>query len=205
MKIRRSQAAVITGALLVAGVAAQASAAAPKPVCNLVVDPAGDANYLSVTSTPLPSEDGLDLLSGDIATNATTLTAVVRVKNLASANTAPLGRAFYVNFVVGATTYYIDATTSPLTGQTGSVGYAATTRQGLPGVVTVIFDNAKNEIRMSTPIASFSKDPIKPKTRISGINLLAQRLLVRVTLTTDQTDVGNSYKAGTPSCVKVGK
>lgn len=214
MKIRRVQAAAI-GAVLIAGVGATQAGAATKAkpakpvkqVCDEVSDVTGDATGFLEPGL-LPSEPGLDIVSADIATNTTTLTAVVRVLKLSSTTLAPTGRTFYVNFTVGGTQLYIHGDSTPTSGITGGVGTIATTRTEMAGVVKVTYDNAKSEVRMSVPLAVFGKkSPIKKGTHITAINALSQReidlVAVAITPTADETGNGD-YVAGTPSCVKVG-
>lgn len=216
MRIRRAYAIAAMGALTATGVAQQANAASkpkPKPippVCNLVTDPADDAKDFLILTGALPSsEPALDIISGDVATDAKNLTAVVRVKDLSGTSTSPTGRTYYFYFTVGSTQFFLNADDDAISGKSGGVGYVGTTgRASLTGGVapTVVWDTAKNEIRMTTPLSSFaSKETIKPKTKLTALNILAQRLMVAITPTADTTAEGKDYSAGALSCVKVGK
>ena len=85
----------LTAVVLSTGVAsAVTTKPAPKPVCNLVVDKAGDASVLG----PDPSDASLDILSADVASHAKYLTAVLRIRNLAASSLAATGRNYYVQF-----------------------------------------------------------------------------------------------------------
>jgi hypothetical protein len=192
--------AVLRGAIVVATLALltpawQAHAAAKKkPACHLVADAAGDATG---TGLPVgaPNDANLDIVGADIATNATTLTAVVRLASLAAGDSsAPTGREYQVVFNVGTTTSSVDAVISPSgTSWAGGIG---------KGVV----DAAKKEIRISVPLSALDV-PIKPKTPLTKVGARTYRVLGSDQIllgNTDSADSSSTYIAGWPSCVKVG-
>ena len=98
MKLARpALAAALVASVTAAGVAGAATKPKLKPACHLIADASGDAPFFG----PSPSDDTLDITSGDIATNAKTLTGVVRVKNLTATSTSTYtGQTYYVQFSV---------------------------------------------------------------------------------------------------------
>src|SRR3954451_18472307 len=68
-----------------------------KPACKLVTDGSGDAKGTGTAVTTPSSDANLDIITADIATNATTLTGVLRVsKPSASDSMAPTGWEYQV-------------------------------------------------------------------------------------------------------------
>src|SRR5687768_3148932 len=87
---------LIATSLLLTGAVGNATTASAKPkaVCNLVSDAKADAGYNNV-----PGADGDDIVSADLASDATTLTGVVRLAGLSASDPqAPLGRNYSVLF-----------------------------------------------------------------------------------------------------------
>src|SRR5437764_15191751 len=92
----------VTAALAIALTGASAHAAAkkkpapkPKPVCHLITDPATDG--------PPSGDSSLNIISADIASNASAITAVIRVQKLADPDlTAPEGRFYELEFTGSA-------------------------------------------------------------------------------------------------------
>ncbi len=208
MRARPALALALLPVLLAAGAA---SAAAPKPVCNLVTDAAGDGTgFLFTDMDYLPNDPNLDLVSGDVATKGRTITAVIRTAELALSDSAsPTGRAYYANFTVGGTELFLSAALDGAGAATYSGGYIDTTRTSL-GAVTGVVDVAKKEVRISAPVSLFAEQAkIKDGVKITDLNLLAQRYvgdrsLAGATPSADEAVGGKSYAAGAPSCVTVG-
>ena len=196
---------------VVAGGAAVA-APKPKPVCNLVIDAKGDGTgFLMTDADYLPNDPNLDLVSGDIASNAKLVTAVIRTDAQALSDTnAPTGRAYYANFVVGEAELFLSAALDGAGAATYSAGYVDTTRKSL-GAVTGTIDVAKKEVRITAPTSIFAEHAaLKPGTKITDLSLLAQRYVgnrsaAGVTPSADEATGGKTYVAGSPSCVAVGK
>jgi len=186
---------------------------APPPVCNLLTDPKGDATDVSLAEGVGPNSPALDILSADIATDATNLTAVLRVDKLSkSDSTSPLGNAWYVYFTGSGPELYVSAIVTP-TGESFSAGYVETTRTSL-GAVTGVFDVNKSEIRITAPLAIFAtQSAIKAGSKLTSLSALTQRYVGAsaagvsrgVTLSADAAEGGKNYVAGTRSCVAVGK
>ncbi len=236
MSARRPLALAATVALVITGVAGSAEAAKrpktkPKaipPVCNLVTDPTGDTFLLRSQDTVGqygPQEDALDLTGMDIATNATSLTAVIRVKTLATkVQTAPLGTDYRVQFYLPGEAAAENIFLNARTDATGTPSYAVGTRTVLAqgqsltaklGDATGTFDLAKNEIHMTIPLSMLAgHGATTPGSKIAfaGLDQTSARSTVVNPVTGFATatfaDVANSdkiYVAGTPSCVTVGK
>jgi hypothetical protein len=215
-------------AVLVAG-AGYASAApqpAAKPVCNLIQDAKGDSGI-----SPAPGADGDDIVSADIASDATTITAVLRVAAL-SANDpqAPLGRSYSVLFTApgSADLLYLSARAYPQ-GTKFIYGYQAVDATGVTtnytlGEATGTLDTAKGEVHVSAPVkalADGAKAKLGPGAKLSALSATVDRIygqgvvpsqnvgpqrvpLGGFTLQFDNA-AGGSYLMGTPSCVAIGK
>lgn len=221
MKIRAAAAVV---AVILSAAATSASAA---PSCNVISDAAGDAQVLV---TAAPSDDSVDIISGDIASDKNLLTAAIRVKKLAPSNPqAPTGQMYFLLFTApgSADVMFVSAGLFP-TGNEFSYGYqgvdpntGVNTSYRLGDAIGVV-DTDKSELRLSVPIGKFAERAnLKPGTKLSGLlaegrKLYGQRVvpsqqvgparapLGGVTLTFDSGE-GKSYVTGTPSCLAVGK
>lgn len=198
----------------------------PKPVCNLVTDEAGDAQY----NGAVPGTDADDVVGGDIAGDAKTLTGVVRVGDLPAADpTWPTGRAYFLDFSspASAEALFLSARVYPQGAQFvyGYRGVDPTTGLNTSytlGTATGVVDAAKKEVRISAPLSGFaSKGGIKPGTSLSSLAATTWRIAgqgavpsqevgpVRVPvggllLPFDDGAAVKPYVVGTPSCVKPG-
>jgi len=207
VKLVRPAVTVAALACLAGGVTAHAAVA--KPVCNLVTDPAGDASV----QAPLPSDDSLDILSGDVASNAKNVTTVMRLKNLsATSPVAQTGRNYYALFSIpGSANPVYFSLEEDATGQSfnwgdlepGAGGVGTYTRKG---DATGVVDTAKNEIRVTVPVSDLSAlGKAKPGTKITDLNFSTTAVLGVLVSDVDTADGSKSYVAGTASCVKPGK
>lgn len=201
------------------------AAKAPKPVCNLIADAAGDATYNNV-----PGADGDDIVGGDVASDGTKVTGVIRLKALAANDPqAPLGRSYFVEFAVkGAeAVLFVNARTYP-TGTLFTYGYRGIdpnsgigTSYSL-GAATGVVDLAKGEIRITAPNAGFAPSGSKlPKSsKLTGLAATSWRMAGQGLVPSQQVGparvplggvqmmfddgAGGSYTVGAPSCVKPG-
>jgi hypothetical protein len=226
MKVR---AVLLVLALLPVGAASSALAVTrpkPKPVCNIMVDDTGDASYNNV-----PGDGNDDIVSGDLASNGKTITAVIRLASLAQPDPmAPTGQGFFVRWNAKGSDnqLFLSARTFP-TGTQFAYGYSgADPTSGINtsytlGAATGVVDTAKKEIRISAPNASFaaagSKLPLNTKLlspvaeayRIAGQGVVpsqtvgGQRVPIGGLLLMFDDAAGKSYVVGTPSCVTPGK
>jgi hypothetical protein len=193
-------------ACLAGGISAQAAA---KPVCKLVTDDAGDASI----QAPLPNDDSLDIISGDVASNAKNVTTVIRLKNLSGASlVAQTGRNYYAQFdIPGSANPVYFSLEEDATGQTfnwgdlepGAGGVDTYTRKG---EATGVVDTAKNEIRVTVPVSDLSAlGKAKPGTKFTALHFSTTAVLGVLVSDVDTADATKSYVAGTASCVKPGK
>jgi hypothetical protein len=226
MRTRAIGALAIVAALAGTATTQVANAAKVKPVCNLITDPKGDSNLDGV-----PGEGTVDIVSADIASNAKTLTAVVRLADLQNPDPeSPLGLAYYLEFNVpgSSAVWFLTARLYP-TGNHFFFGY-----QGpdplLPlntlyatDAVTGVVDTAKKEIRVSAPLSVVNKSvKVHSGVKLSGLVASAYKVLGQglvpsqnvgpgrlplggLSETYDTAPSSKIYVMGTPSCVAVGK
>jgi hypothetical protein len=205
--------ALVLAATVVAGGAA---VAAPKaaPVCNLFTDPAGDGTGFVLTDQNyLPNDPQLDIVSGDVASDGKSITAVLRLSALEATDTnAPTGRTYYVNFGIGDVELNLSAALDQDGAATYSAGFQDTASRAGLGEVTGVLDLAKKEVRIHAPLAIFAeKLPLKAGTKLEYVEGLAQRYVGNrtagrgVTPSADATEPGKAYTIGAPSCVVPGK
>ncbi len=205
-----SLATVLVGAVALAGGAAAAPA---KPACNLVTDLKGDASFLDTA----PNDASLDIVSADVATDAKKLTAVLRVDRFASLSpTSPLGRGYYVMFNAPKAEFpiYLNLQITP-----DVTRFTWGTRETLPsgsgrfvrkGTATGVVDAAKNELRVTVPLADFSAvTKITKGTKLSGLtaqttSVLGTSATGGLVATVDDAAGNKPYVVGSASCVKPG-
>jgi hypothetical protein len=220
VKIRAAVAASLSLGLVVTG-AANAAVAKPKPkvkpVCNLVTDATGDtfaARSQDTAGKYGPQEDSLDLKSIDLASDAKTVTGVIRVVKLSAVpQTSPYGTSYEMEWLIPGTDnhMYLAAATSVKDGTTFTAGFRdATSNVGTKlADAKGVFDLAKNEIRISTPVSTFGGQGrgMKPGTKITfgDLDQTASRNGVAVSVFADVTTSGVVYTTGAPSCVVPGK
>lgn len=200
--LRTAAALGVVTAIATAGVAQ----AAPKkpaaaPVCNLVTDAEGDSTGGS---------SNLDIVSGDVASDAKSLTGVIRVKKLTDSDgTAPTGVGYQVRFTLPGRELpmYLLASNELGSGSAFEFGEVNGTSLNSLGEATGTFDLAKSEVRITAPAALDGSTKATPGTKISSIRAFAQRRFVVLLSGADSTpaDALGTYTAGAPSCVKPGK
>lgn len=223
--MRRISLAVAALAALPVLVAGHADAA--KVSCKLMTDPAGDA---AVQTLPTPANDNDDLLSADLASNATSITAVVRVKALAYPDPQWVtGRSYGVNFNIKGSPYdeyFLIARTFPQ-----GIQYHLGHRETLPplgsssniydAAVTGSFDKVKGEIRITAPmseltkIGKFTKGTLIKAPAAAIERLAGQGVVPSQTVNGNRIPLGGfryqadlsdgkpgTYALGAPSCVK---
>ena len=185
--------------------AAGGALAAPKPVCNLVKDEKGDAAIVS-------SQPALDIVTGDIATNAKNITAVIRLDGTPSGANAEAAGGTRYSFLFspqGAENpQYLSAlvpfvgeptfrTGQAVTDDAGTTTYTNDTDQ----VEGVIKDD---EVTITAPLSAFaSRASMKSGTKLSGLQV-ETFALVGVFLVPVDDAAGKSYVVGTRSCVTPG-
>lgn len=186
------------------------NAAAAAPACNVVTDAKGDAKGPSGAN----NDPVLDIVSGDVATNAKKITGVVRVDKLneSSAN-YPYGLTWRIDFTIDDTTYFMSAISDrngllAQTGYTDPVSGSGT----IAGAATVVLDKSKNEVRITSSVQNFAnRVNIKPGMKLTAPAARTGAILSIPSVgnlrypTVDTTDPGTTYQAGSASCVPVGK
>ena len=215
MRLLRPALCLVIAASLVGVTAAQAATKPkPKPVCNLLTDPAGDADGTFLAEGVMPaSEDGVDIVTGDVAADKKFLTTVLRVKKLTTTSpTAPGGLHWKFFITVGGEQIYTQAI-APTGGAPlftyGKIDPTAGTSAKL-GNAQGVLDTAKNEVRVSVPIGALPMK-LKTGTRIDTLEPNAGRFYGAPTGSpslSDSTDSASSskvYRAGTLSCVTPGR
>lgn len=200
---------------LVGGLGLTSASAALKPVCNLLTDAKGDATG----GTGAANDPVMDIISADVASNAKKITAVLRVQKLAATSVNyPLGISWRVSFTIADTNYTMSAL-SDRSGVASQTSYSdPTTGQGTiaRAPTTAVLDTAKNEVRITASVVAFGdRVNVKPGTAVTalsattvGIFQLPVNPVVNGNLryaTADTATGGSDYKAGTASCVVVGK
>lgn len=199
--------ALVTLAVLGSGVSANATTKVkvkpkPKPVCNLVTDPKGDADSGELGSN---EDQAMDILSADIATNATQITAVIRVVKLPTTDTMSPSGLFYEFSFTGSAN------------QTGHPMYVQIEPTGTvwqDGNGTGVLDYKKNEIHITLPLSYFGTGAaaVVPGPPLHNFTVYADVANPAKPLPTTLSVLGDAagpaqtaYVPGTPSCVTVGK
>lgn len=212
--LRPTFAVLAAVSIVTAGAATAAPKAAPtKPSCNLLVDDVGDAQLLGVA----PNDPNLDIVTGDLASNAKIVTAVLRVASFAAVDPqSPLGRGYYVLFTAPGLDFpiYFNMQITPDVTRfawgdleklaTGSGRYVK------KGAATGIIDAAKGEIHISVPVADLKAvAKVSPGTKLTDINASATAVLGTsatggLVFTVDTANATKPYIAGSRSCVTPG-
>lgn len=158
---------------LVVAVAAPGASAAPKsapkaaPTCNTIKDPAGDTFAARSQDAPPnggspqygPQEDGLDVISADLASDGKVVTAAVRIAKLSrSIALSPTGMATGIEFSIGANDTIVRLQAVLVTGQPDRFEVTSIAGDALPnspstyvGAATGVVDLPKNEVRITAP------------------------------------------------------
>lgn len=193
-----------------AGAADAAKRKPPPPPCKTVTDATGDSEY----GAPL------DIVSGDLASNAKTVTAVFRLAEMSKSNSdAPTGQGYYFDFTPAgaATPIYLSYTVTPTT-ESFNYGWVDGSIHRSLGSATGVYDAAKKEVRVSAPVGAWTTygNP-KVGTKILGLTMTSYWVLGAYvpnpatgsttgggSLQTADDAVGKTYVAGSPTCVTVG-
>lgn len=218
----------LVGALVSCVAAAGVAAAAPKPkpkpkpkpappACNLVVDGKGDTE-----SAPFPASDTIDIVSADIASSATAVTAVLRVAKYTANDTNTIyGKRYLVAFEGGGLQgMYLRALDYPLNGTPVSedialpfdfgateVDAAGRTTYASAGPATGTINAGTGEITITVQaadVAAAGFGKLTPGAEFKSINAVTFRRIGTSLLPGDDASTSKRYVAGSPSCVKVG-
>lgn len=209
---------VVAGIALLSSLALVPASAAPIR-CKQIVDQGGDARASAPPSaTPVgPNEPDADIVSGDIASNAKSLTTVVRVAHLGSAlESAPRLVVFEFSFRLGNYDVITRAARS-VDGETFRVQADNPETHDATGespfmLAQGVFDVAHDEVRVSIPLlTATSGRALKPGATfdqlvirvIRGVGLNSEeRASAGEFLDSAQSAV--RYPAGSATCVRVG-
>ena len=202
------------------GVAAAAtpSLAGPSTACMLVRDAVGDATDQPNMTVPGLNQPDLDIVSADVANNATAVTTVVRVQDLGTALEAAGRRNQYrFSFHLGA---YGDVVTYAYRGVDGEKFHVTVPTEGEGTTKTLLpatgaFDVARNEVRVTIPLKQASGNrKIRKPTYITNMSAETFRGVgpvagvaggVGVATGVDSASSTSRYVVGSASCVPVGR
>ena len=180
----------------------------PKPVCNMVLDPANDTE--TGKNAPAAYDPALDVVSADLVTDGTTITVAIRVAGLTSP-LAPEGRYYEAKFwYVGSPyVYAFQAYVGPVQPVEPYADFFS----------PVVVDSARNEIRITEQAAKITGAPklrrgmviehlfvgtdqgdpalpVPPTFKVLGDQAGSQRNVAG--------PPSKPYTVGAPSCVKLG-
>lgn len=208
--------AILAASLLILGGLASQSTAAPKS-CDLVTDPKGDVSNDYQGVGVFPADEGLDVISGDLATNAKTVKVVMKLAAPTGSATAYAKRYIMTFKVAGTANPVAVAAAVTPTGNTFSAGYYGPTATGTgytyPVTSTVVGVIDGSTITITVPLADLSAVPeigaIKKGAKVSGITVTSFRRVPALTQVTGQVIEADpaagkkTYAIGAASCVKV--
>lgn len=202
---------VVATCLAVVVAANPAGAKTAKRVCSIVTDVTND--------TDLPYDANVDVVSADVATNATQLTAVVRVAGSTTEwidPAAPGGRRLRLE-VLGAGSATPIALAYVVEPQSAYAVYEVWSKEATDFVTwnePVPFHATGSTVTMTIPLSVLKKlGRFTPGARLSAVRATTWRIVEvddpdgTTTVTypyVSDTTAKASYVAGTPSCVKVG-
>ena len=229
MQVRLALVPLVALGALVAPMAEAAPKA--KPSCMTITDPKGDTfaiRFQDAQGAYGPQEDALDVVSGDLASDGKTVTAVVRIAKLSRAiNLSPTGFTAGVDFRIGASDFVVRLQANLIRNAPDRFEVAARPGDALPntpstfvGTVTGVVDEKKGEVRIHAPAAMLEPyGPIKPGVKLTpndAESATVARGVPAITSTpggpmssrgpfADIAAAGKFVLVGAPSCVVPGK
>jgi hypothetical protein len=204
------------------------SASANTKSCNLVVDPKGDTNndfFVQGQKLPVgfPASGSVDLVGGDLASNGTAITAVVKLDAIDPNEQKVINRRYVVQFKPAGAKYPIlmaalfepTATTYSFGyyGPSTGVGASSDPVYNYPGTATGQVNG--NTISITANLADMAAvenvGAIKPGTTISALQVTSFRRMLGARVPpgytvyeADTATTKKTYKAGAASCVTIG-
>ena len=150
-----------------------------EPTDPQVVDPAFDATQLLGVSSPLPSEDALDVLEGRVVEVGPDLEFRIKVTDLTEEPPSlSFGEAFDFVFKLNGAEYYALAQRDSLFGESYELGKFDPTRTFV-SELSGSFDNATDTITMRVPPTAFEgRSFFGPGDALTDISITSRRLLV---------------------------
>ena len=209
-----ARATALAAAVALTCAGATTATAAPRrparPVCNLVVDPANDVS--------LRQDPAVDILSADLVSNATHVTAAIRISGKPGAlqQDSPTGQTYRMSFQGGGRGFPVFLLYMTSAAGSGAVyGFSDPQHPGwqMKGVASAKV--VGNVVYITAPLSALAEwTTLTPGTRITA---LAARTARAVGHWEDAMNHGYidpvdadtapgkvAYVAGTRSCVKVG-
>ena len=210
----RMTALVLVAGLAMSGVADAAvkHKAKPKPPpCNIIKDNPSDSGPLSGAAGAPLYDPSLDILSADVATNATTITTVIRVKQLTESDSSwQFGREWSLEFTTSTGQHYA------LIAYDGTPAH----KDAAASIGHVTLDYPRGEVRVSAKLSELPFGLPKGTTlgvlqahAVASVQLpdsgpagLGHAFLAPGWSTEDDAaaPVTSKYSVGAATCVKVG-
>jgi hypothetical protein len=171
-------------------------------VCNLVTDPTGDAG-IGFVKLPAAAGRHVDIVSADVASDATWVTTVVRLADL---DTTVSSSSYWFTWWVDGAEFTTKVTHTPAGDTTEVLVYVPFQGSPLdpfllriPGTGTV--DVANDEVRVSVRVADMA--PYATVTTGDTFQYLEAKSAFHAGggLIVDTTHFDSTYTAGDPSCV----
>lgn len=201
-------------ALAVAAVGTIPVASAQAAACNQVTDRDGDASDVAGTN------ESLDIVSADLGSDATTVTAVIRVKTLLETSpTTPQTRNYYLLFSTNKPSARMFLNVTMYQGGVARYGWGTIGPVDPLGLLTLyddgfgvvhqatgFLDVEKNEIHVSALVSDLSaKGGVAPGAKLSKLEAATFYQLGFFIFEADNALSAADYVAGSPSCVTPGK
>ena len=204
------------GAAVVLATALTAAPSASAAVCNLVTDARGDQTLVSgLPIVPVPGGD-LDILSADVAVDATHVVGAVRLASLQRVDPlAPGGRQYEVTFTNGGVEYTLTGTVAL---NSSSASGSSTGGSAFPA--TMFVDDTRAEVRIQVKIRDIRpKGPAWSRGVLTGISAHTRWYAgigggqmgaasasgswgaLGTGFVADEASTGRTYRIGTPTCV----
>jgi hypothetical protein len=180
---------------------------AKKPTCNLIKDGPGDATLDPNGNPTMPNDPSLDIVGGDFATNASTMTVSIKLAATdntvqGAGNSSQVGRVYRLFFTVRGDTRSLDVGIVPI-----ADGFSHPELDSWPtGAFAQSIDTVNHVIKFSVPISTLPGPQPKVNEKISNLTVTSWRGLGAKN-TLGKVDTGAAtvaYASAWPSCMKVG-
>ncbi|HEV2890970.1 MAG TPA: hypothetical protein VGX28_11405 [Frankiaceae bacterium] len=213
----RARALLVTTSLLATGLSAVAAQAATvPPSCNMAKDGTGDTNNDLEGAPVFPADQGLDLVGGDVASNAKNITAVIRLAAAPGDATIYVKRYIAQFKVAGQSNPMVLAAAISATGTTYSFGWYGETTTGTgfnysstPATGSIDDKTITITASLADVAAQAELGAVKKGAKVNALTLSANRRLPALTQApgfvypADEAIGKGVYYAGNASCVKV--
>jgi hypothetical protein len=215
MKLAHQSRIALAVAVVSAAAWATPSFAATPQSCKLITDSVGDAQDQPYTTPPSPNQPDLDIVSGDVASDQTSVTTVIRVAHLGTMLESPgTDNQFQFTFRVGkdsrAVTTYAYRGVDAEKFFVGIASEGSSTNEPLSRA-TGVFDVVNNEVRVTVPLTEAAHGRIiRRDTRLTHLGASTWRgyglesAYTSIATGLDTASSSKSYLVGSPSCVAVG-